>query len=70
MSITDSRERLTWNDVWIWIRKYEKKILSKENFVIDELPFKINQHLNKLRTEISQIKPEHMNFKVNSVQPG
>ena len=36
------KRRVEFDDLWVWIARYEKKIVEKKPFMVEEIPSKIN----------------------------
>ncbi len=61
-------ERLSWSEVWNWVRKYEKNISQRKDFSVDQIPASINQQLNLLRSDISTIRPEDIKLNAKTIE--
>ncbi len=68
LSGLNASERLSWSEVWNWIKKYEKNISQRKDFSVDQIPASINQQLNVLRSDISTIRPEDVKLSSKKIE--
>ena len=68
LSGLNASERLSWSEVWNWIKKYENNISQRKDFSVDQIPASINQQLNLLRSDISTIRPEDVKLNAKTIE--
>ena len=54
--------------LWKWIFKYEKKILCKEAFTVEEVPEGINSYVTSLRADVVRLNPDFKPINLQSLK--
>ena len=51
----DENNRISHQELWDWVKPYEKHILSRENFIFESAPAKVDQEFQLIRKLLSSI---------------